>query len=101
MNYSTFSEKLDTIAGPMVSEMFQMPDLPRFRVPEFVQKFEKFLQDDIVSSLFVQIIDRLKFLGESAQNIRNFNSMLVKLRKPFDKFRTEWLALEFFKEVGT
>ena len=48
MNHHTFSEKLDIVAGRMVSEMFEMPDLPRTRVPEIVEKFENILRNDVV-----------------------------------------------------
>ena len=61
-----FPDALDKVAGRIVSELYQIPDLPRARVPEFVQKFESLLQDDCVPFRFIQMMDRLKFLGKTS-----------------------------------
>ena len=96
-----FSDALDKVAGQIVSELYQFADLPQARVPEFVQKFESLLPDYCVSFLFIQMMNRLKFLGGTSQNVAAFCTMLAKLRKPFEKFETEWLSFDFVQKLGT
>lgn len=101
MDPNTFSKSMQHHAGNLVSELYNFPDVPRKRVHDILICFEKFLQQQFITSVFSQMTARLTNLGECEVNVDAYKSMIGVLQTPFFEFRNEYQSFQYFKLQGT
>ncbi|XP_057335120.1 uncharacterized protein LOC130673922 [Microplitis mediator] len=91
MDPQQFVQDLNTSAALFVAKLYDFSDLPRNRVNEITNGVTEILQCQSIKNLLNQLLDRLKHLGESSDNISVYTMMLDALLNPFNLFSTETL----------
>ena len=86
MESPTLVESLNTFADEFIAELYNIRDLPRIRVHELIESFEKLIQQSFVQNFIDRIIDRFGHLGESQNNLADFKAIALMIRHPFEKF---------------
>lgn len=100
MDAGMFSKSsVRTLAG-IVSDLYSWLDLPRTRVPNICEKFNEYLNQSSVQSLFDFTLERLSALGEKPQNVHYLRAMYKRMQKPFLTLETEKQCFAFLKDEG-
>lgn len=101
MDPQRFSDFLNSESAKIFGQLYSYPDVPRSRVSDVANSFSSFLQNSAVTGLFNCLLSRLKYFGETSENISAYQAMIFKLQHPFQEFQTEYQCLEYFRINGT
>lgn len=101
MDSNTFRKYLAEQTSFLVSDLYALLDLPRERVSNILDYFTLFIRQPAISLLFKQLTERLKFLGESSENVAAFKSLLSQVQNPFVGFETERQRFNYLEKIGS
>lgn len=101
MDPKTFAKDINDSAALFVAKLYNLSDLPRRRVSTITRDASLILQHPSTELLFNQILNRLRQLGESPNNISAYTTMLHTLQNPFNLFNSESQCFDYFKSSQT
>ena len=90
MDPQTFSDSLLKGATNLIAEIYYIADLPRAHVIQNNKHYTEFLNQDAVTTLFKQLMNRMIFLCETPYNAAAYRTMLKRLQIPFESLASEY-----------
>lgn len=98
---TTFKDLVKSDAANFVAYCYSCNDITRKRTFELIDFFTKFQNGTAFHDLRKRVTDRLKTLGESLENIQEFENDFESLQHPFENFHTDHIIKKHFINEGT
>lgn len=98
----SFNKLLEEDLIEQLTQLYGYLDVSRKRINDYTHLMESFLQGNAAAQLQMQVIDRLKLLGDSEESIKNFENLFSIFRNPFHhtNLNSEYKCFQAFKNLG-
>lgn len=87
-------------ASKFFAALYNHNDITRKRIQDIIEHCLHFTNGDKMKFFENHLINRLKQLGESKENIREIKLMINGLKDPFEGLHSEYLRFKYFENSG-
>jgi len=97
----SLKDLLSTDATKAAAYLYSVPNLPRNHVEKVIEIFSSITNETAFSNFENRVLNRLDELGDSQEDITNFEDLFEVLKNPFKGLNTEHKLTQQFQKRGT